>query len=169
MKDIASVGFIGVLKAAQVLELRKAEADYDLQPAAGENRCGEVAWLEFWTMQAWEIIDHINRNFFDFDIEGVEIPQYAKYREGDYFDWHMDKGPQTPHGARKLSLTVQLSEIDEYVGGKLEIYTGAEIIAAKSAAGSAIAFPSWILHRVTPIKRGIRRALVAWAYGPAFR
>jgi predicted 2-oxoglutarate/Fe(II)-dependent dioxygenase YbiX len=32
-----------------------------------------------------------------------------------------------------------------------------------------IAFPANVLHQVTPIRKGIRRTLVAWAVGPEFR
>jgi PKHD-type hydroxylase len=35
--------------------------------------------------------------------------------------------------------------------------------------GAIIAFPSFFLHRVTPIVSGVRKALVIWATGPAFR
>jgi PKHD-type hydroxylase len=35
--------------------------------------------------------------------------------------------------------------------------------------GSVICFPSFLAHRVSPVTRGLRRSLVAWAYGPAYR
>jgi predicted 2-oxoglutarate/Fe(II)-dependent dioxygenase YbiX len=35
--------------------------------------------------------------------------------------------------------------------------------------GSALTFPSVVPHRVTPVKSGVRRSLVAWACGPALR
>jgi PKHD-type hydroxylase len=30
-------------------------------------------------------------------------------------------------------------------------------------------FPSWSLHRVTPVTKGTRYSLVAWVSGPRFR
>ena len=35
--------------------------------------------------------------------------------------------------------------------------------------GTVIAFPSYVLHRVTPIESGTRKALVIWVAGPEFR
>ena len=35
--------------------------------------------------------------------------------------------------------------------------------------GAATVFPSYLAHRVAPVQSGVRRSLVAWAYGPAFR
>ena len=32
-----------------------------------------------------------------------------------------------------------------------------------------IAFPSYVLHRVTPIICGVRKAVVVWTTGPKFR
>ncbi len=35
--------------------------------------------------------------------------------------------------------------------------------------GAFIAFPSFLLHRVTPVTRGTRWSLVAWILGPRWR
>jgi hypothetical protein len=35
--------------------------------------------------------------------------------------------------------------------------------------GTVIAFPSCVLHRVTPITAGTRKSLVVWITGPKFR
>jgi len=35
--------------------------------------------------------------------------------------------------------------------------------------GMIVAFPSYVLHRVTPCTKGTRKAVVAWTTGPQFR
>jgi PKHD-type hydroxylase len=35
--------------------------------------------------------------------------------------------------------------------------------------GTIIVFPSTMLHRVSPITKGIRRSVVGWAMGPPLR
>jgi PKHD-type hydroxylase len=35
--------------------------------------------------------------------------------------------------------------------------------------GTALAFPAHLAHRVLPVETGLRRALIAWLHGPAFR
>ena len=170
MLEPAAVGFTGVLTPLQVKQLRDGEAGYDLKPAKTDRvdqRRGVVAWLDSWKNWAQDTLQAINDHAFGFDLDGIETPQYALYNAGDFFAWHMDKGAGEKH--RKLSMTVQLSEPSEYDGGELELRTGADIVTAPSESGSAIAFPSWILHRVTPVRRGVRRALVVWATGAAFR
>lgn len=116
----------------------------------------------------------LNGEFFNFDLYGfVEDMQYTRYRGAEdgpeHYDWHMDKGSIHP-AARKLSLVLQLSDPDEYEGGDLEFLTGSsQPIKARKEKGIITAFPSWVLHRVTPVTKGTRRSLVVWVAGPPFR
>ena len=112
----------------------------------------------------------LNAQFFDFDISGfVEDIQYMVYDSGgDHYTWHMDKG-NLNNPPRKLSMVMQLSDSDEYEGGDLEFMLGPDIIKAERTKGIIYMFPSWILHRVTPVTAGTRRSLVVWIAGPRFR
>lgn len=91
----------------------------------------------------------------------TEPIQLAEYGEGGAYGWHLDIGPGTA-AVRKLSISVQLSSPDDYDGGDLEIW-GAQAIDRNQ--GTAIVFPSFMLHRVRPVIRGMRRSLVGWAVG----
>jgi PKHD-type hydroxylase len=64
---------------------------------------------------------------------------------------------------------VQLSAPEDYDGGQLELRDGDEIVSGPRDAGTIVAFPSWVIHRVTPVTRGLRRSLVVWVGGPPFR
>ena len=76
----------------------------------------------------------------------------------------------TPAAARrKLTMVVQLSESDAYSGGVLELMPDANIHAAETGRGTATVFPSFVLHRVTPVTAGERWSLTIWSHGPAFR
>lgn len=114
----------------------------------------------------------INGQFFDFDLYGfVEDFQYTVYNgnNNDHYDWHMDKG-NTNHSPRKLSLVLQLSDPSEYEGGDLQLWTGGnEPITCEKKKGLLYAFPSFILHRVTPVTRGTRKSLVVWLAGNKFK
>jgi PKHD-type hydroxylase len=70
---------------------------------------------------------------------------------------------------RKLSLILQLSDATEYEGGELQLKDSSDHTAVERKKGHLIAFPSYLLHRVTPVTKGIRRSLVVWISGPAFR
>jgi len=115
-----------------------------------------------------KLIGDCNSDFFKFNLtEITEHIQYTVYNsdEQGYYDWHIDMGPDKAR--RKLSLVCQLSDPTEYEGGELQINTG-EIIIPEKEKGTVIIFPSYLLHRVTPVTKGTRRSLVLWIEGPAF-
>ena len=82
--------------------------------------------------------------------------------------WHQDYGGPLSI-SRKLSLVVQLSDPFEYEGGNLQIKTGQEEQNVRKQRGLIVAFPSYVLHQVTPVTTGSRQSLVAWVSGPAFK
>jgi PKHD-type hydroxylase len=70
---------------------------------------------------------------------------------------------------RKLSLVMQLSDPYEYEGGELQLKTGHNDITIPKQKGLVTIFPSFTLHRVTPLTSGTRRTLVVWVAGPPFK
>ena len=84
--------------------------------------------------------------------------------------------PGALHGKiRKLSMSVSLSDSQEYNGGNLEFDFRAisknKPWACKeiNSKGSVVVFPSFLWHRVTPVTRGIRYSLVSWHTGDPFK
>lgn len=107
-----------------------------------------------------EAIDRANLAVYRFDLNGMERLQLSEYENGEEYGWHLDIASE--RSLRKLSVVVQLSDPNDYDGGDLEFWgTG----TADKKQGTLIAFPSYLLHRVTPVTRGVRRSLVAWAVG----
>ncbi len=102
-----------------------------------------------------------------FQLSGLVEPlQIAHYGVGDRFDWHTDLGLRETAG-RKLSLTLQLSDSEDYEGGDLE-FIGIHAKKPARALGTVLIFPSFLAHRVTEVTRGVRMSVVAWAYGSSF-
>lgn len=114
-----------------------------------------------------DMVNEINSHFFKFDLQALgQGLQYTEYRAPtQHYSWHIDKGV----GVRKLSMSIQLSDPDEYEGGDLEILIGGDPIKLKKEKGTAFFFPSYVLHRVTPVTAGTRKSLVCWVSGPPFR
>lgn len=139
-------------------------------------RRSETGWMELNqdTTFIYDTLGFISRQlngqFFDFDLFGfVEHLQYTVYRDnGGHYDWHLDRG-DCRMAPRKLSLVLQLSDPSEYEGGDLELSVGADPIQIERKKGLVVAFPSFVLHRVTPVTSGTRRSLVVWLSGPKFR
>lgn len=95
-----------------------------------------------------------------------EPVQVLRYDEGGHFRrWHTDGGLDRID-QRLISVSVELSDAADYEGGTLEIVPDLVGRPRTLPRGGAIFFPSRALHRVTPVTRGTRRALVAWT-GPA--
>lgn len=110
-----------------------------------------------------------NRQYYGFELSGIlEELQFAEYGTEDHFNWHMDFGRgEISH--RKLSVTAQLSDPADYEGGDLEFMINDRTITAPRTQGTIIVFPSFVMHRVTPVTKGVRRSVVAWASGQPFR
>lgn len=104
---------------------------------------------------------------YKFDLYGFfQGAQVGTYYENGYYDWHPDMGGgNTSH--RKLSISVILSRPDEFAGGDLEFMcVGGKVPRAQ---GVAIVFPSYLIHRVSPVTSGTRISLVSWISGPPLR
>jgi PKHD-type hydroxylase len=72
---------------------------------------------------------------------------------------------------RKLSISIQLTNPEEYEGGELKLYDGDEdkTNVMDKTQGTLIIFPSYVLHEVMPVTKGTRNSLVAWVTGPQFK
>lgn len=141
-------------------------------------RRAELAWLDERPGAEW-VMDRIvatvaraNREAFDFALsdfaESAQVARYGAERAG-HFGWHSDIGAGAVAVRRKLTMVVQLSDPAEYEGGVLEIWPDGSVRQAEAAQGAATVFPSFHLHRVTPVTAGERWSLTIWAHGPAFR
>jgi PKHD-type hydroxylase len=66
-------------------------------------------------------------------------------------------------------MTLCLNE--NYEGGYFQINVGkeSEPLFIQAKKGRAIFFPSFMIHRVTPVTLGTRRSLVVWVLGPKFK
>lgn len=107
-------------------------------------------------------------------LSGCESAQVAAYAPGEHHDWHVDT---LSHGdrVRKLSVVLQLDPADAYVGGDVQLSrfgapspTPLALPRELREQGSVLVFPAYLLHRVTPVTSGLRRALVAWVLGPRY-
>jgi|TARA_R100000455_G_C6253218_1_gene109537 PKHD-type hydroxylase len=123
---------------------------------------------------------------WNFKIDGNESFQFTKYKKGQFYGWHCDSflEPFSNHvmpwlngKVRKLSVTVSLSDPSEYEGGELQFdYRNggdknvSNIVTCKEIKekGSLVVFPSFVWHRVKPVKKGVRYSLVIWHCGLPF-
>lgn len=131
------------------------------------RKTGRHRWLY---QRFWEAAQELNRLYFGVQlsyIEGnIQIARYASTDQG-FYNWHTDFGDIAPN--RKLSISVQLSHPDDYEGGDLELFFRDPVYQMERTRGAFIAFPSFAVHRVTPVTKGTRWSLVAWVSGARWR
>lgn len=117
------------------------------------------------------LVAEVNRASFRLDLadfgESAQIARYGSEDQG-HFGWHSDIGAGHWAAQRKLTVVVQLSDPQDYDGGGLDLQPDSTTTEAPRDRGAAALFPSFTLHRVTPVTRGERWSLTLWAHGPAF-
>jgi PKHD-type hydroxylase len=142
-------------------------------------RESQISWLgakpelqPIWEKLAVAVAE-VNRRFFHFDLTGFHEPMQLGLYTGEtqgHYDWHTDASPSDTHVPRKLSLSMLLSDPSEFEGGEFQVKTCNDAVQTlDTQKGRAWFFPSYTLHRVAPVTKGVRRSLVLWVGGPAFR
>jgi len=139
------------------------------------TRTSHISWIPFKTMpEMYKDIEgtmkKTNGNHFGFDgMQITEQAQYTEYPSGGFYDWHMDSDVNFAHEptVRKISMTCLLSHESEFEGGELQIERDKNKV--KLVQGQAIFFASFLLHRVAPVTRGVRKSLVMWFGGPPLK
>ena len=162
-----------IIRIGESLKVDQARISGDL--VNSDYRDSQTSWLFPNEMTGWIFerltgaILQTNAQWFRFDLTGLyQGLQFTKYEAPtQHYTWHQDSGPTC--GIRKLSMSLQLSDPDDYEGGDLEFMIGAEPGKFERKRGLMAFFPSWTLHRVTPVTKGTRYSLVAWVSGPPFR
>ena len=66
-------------------------------------------------------------------------------------------------------MVLQLSDSKDYEGGDLMLMHSNTPNIIEKKKGYLVAFPSYVLHEVTPVTKGERYSLVAWIHGPNLR
>jgi PKHD-type hydroxylase len=155
-----------------------------------KTRDSDIAWLDdLWIYnQVHPFIHAANESAgWNFEWDYSEACQFTKYKKGQYYGWHIDSWDgaynkpedKNLHGKiRKLSVTVSLSDPNDYEGGELEFDCRNERFGKKKnlltcneikPRGSIVVFPSFVWHRVKPVTKGTRYSLVIWNIGNPFK
>jgi PKHD-type hydroxylase len=174
--------FTNVLTEEEILKLKtigeslfKEKGTVTDQGNETSARISEVSWIDSNENTLWlyekiaGLVITANESMWQFDLSGYhDSLQYTTYNGGGgHYDWHTDVGPKMAN--RKISCVLQLSNTDEYTGGDLQLNGGNGVIDAPKDYNTLIIFPSFVLHRVTPVLTGTRKSLVTWLAGPTLK
>ena len=138
-------------------------------------RINKISWIptDHWIagMMA-HFINQANILYFQYDIHTwSDKIQYTVYdTPGAKYNWHSDHMPSIYHKNMWRKLSISLCLDDDYVGGELQLLNGHKHMETiKMKCGDAVIFSSDMMHRVRPIKSGVRSCLVGWYAGPKFK
>jgi PKHD-type hydroxylase len=139
-------------------------------------RKSRIGWLHMNDSHEWlydklmNMVVEANQNVWGFDLHtAADAIQYTEYLGGGgHYDYHLDLSTGAS-SLRKVSVIVQLSDPTSYEGGKFQILRSKEEETLPDKQGAVLIFPSYILHRVTPVLSGTRRSLVMWVGGSHYR
>ena len=138
-------------------------------------RDSKISWLyptdniDWVFRRVTDITLNLNERFFKFDLFGLnEGFQFTNYEapSGKYGK-HVDRAMNMP--VRKLSISIQLTDPEEYEGGELYLYDDDKGSVMDKTQGTLIIFPSYVLHEVMPVTKGTRNSLVTWVTGKQFK
>lgn len=165
-KDLQYGNIAGASEGEELFNKRNSKVNFF-------NRNEETSWI-FDRLNF--IIQSSNERFYGFNLNGYDSFQFTTYsgEEHGKYDWHMDMEiGHYPYGRepRKLSLSMLLTDESEFEGGEFQINVSdsESPITVPLKKGRAIIFPSYIIHRVTPVTKGVRKSLVVWVVGPKFQ
>ena len=161
-------------------------------------RESEICWVHDnniyqQTLSLMKIANHVSG--WDFKITGQEDIQFTKYESEGKYDWHIDgwsdrycarsftfdtpknlnetSSPTLINTTRKISCSVLLN--DDFSGGEFDTaYLDVGPLEIKKQEikpkqGDMIVFPSYLAHRVRPVRVGTRYSLVLWFAGPPLK
>lgn len=171
-----------IVKLGELFEFHKAKI------GGGEERDGvvdedyrdtDITWIEpndktYWIFDRMnEIVAYLNFMHFQMDLDRFDGFQYSKYKIGGHYKRHNDVVHNPDHGLyRKLSMSVMLTDPEEYEGGALVLDVNGNRdtpFKVKPKKGEMILFYSHIPHMVEPVTSGKRISLVTWALGEKVR
>ena len=104
-----------------------------------------------------KIFESAANNIWGFDVteihDALQYTLYPRELEDSYYHSHRDAGLH--YWYRKISMTIQLSDPDEFEGGGFEIEDpggdGEWISTPHTQQGDMIMFPSILRHRALPV------------------
>lgn len=147
-----------------------------------EDRKSNIKWIPQNPEWQWlyakliSMASEANKEVWGFDLHSTpEEIQYTEYESNELgkYDWHQDIGDGML-STRKVSITVQLSNSNEYEGGDLCFWRGGDsldtnTVIAPRGKGNVVIFPSYLLHSVKPVTKGTRKSFVLWLGGGHYK
>jgi PKHD-type hydroxylase len=109
----------------------------------------------------------LNNQFWKYNVTHSNQTEFLMYDVNGKYEAHVDTFHGHSDETRKLTALAILN--DDFEGGKFYLMNSHEKIYPPQEKGDIIVFPSFIVHGVEPVTKGIRYTVVTWMVGPYFK
>jgi len=108
-----------------------------------------------------------NHYWWKYDITHSNQTEFLMYNPEGHYVSHVDTFHYHGDNTRKLTVVAFLN--DDFEGGKFFINAAGAPVYPPQEKGTVIVFPSYMVHGVEPVTKGIRYSCVTWLLGPYFK
>ena len=110
---------------------------------------------------------NLNYEYWQYAVTHSNQTEFLMYEEGGKYEAHVDTEHKHSDTTRKLTALAILN--DDFEGGKFFLQVANKKLYPPQEKGTIIVFPSYMLHGVEPVTKGIRYTVVTWLVGPYFK
>jgi len=108
-----------------------------------------------------------NNYWWQYNITHANQTEFLIYKPNGHYNPHVDTFHIHGNETRKLTVLAFLN--DDYEGGKFFLNSHGTIKYPKQSKGTVLVFPSYMIHGVEPVTKGVRYSCVTWLVGPYFK
>jgi hypothetical protein len=109
----------------------------------------------------------INHEVWQYHITHSNQSEFLMYDINGKYETHTDTFHTRSNETRKLTVLAFLN--DDFEGGKFYIQNSHKRMYPQQTPGTVLVFPSFMLHGVEPVTKGIRYSIVTWMVGEYFK
>jgi hypothetical protein len=108
-----------------------------------------------------------NHYWWQYNITHSNQSEFLMYGPKGHYNAHVDTFHSHDNETRKLTVLAFLN--DDFEGGKFFINADGNQYYPPQEKGTVLVFPSFMVHGVEPVTKGIRYSVVTWMVGPYFK
>lgn len=108
-----------------------------------------------------------NNYWWKYNITHANQTEFLIYKIDGHYNPHIDTIHQHSNETRKLTVLAFFN--DNYEGGKFFLNADGNPYYPPQKKGTVLVFPSYMVHGVEPVTKGIRYSCVTWLVGPYFK
>jgi len=108
-----------------------------------------------------------NNYWWQYTITHANQTEFLIYKPDGHYNPHVDTFHAHSNETRKLTALAFLN--DDFEGGKFFLNANGNLYYPPQKKGTVLVFPSYMIHGVEPVTKGIRYSVVTWLVGPYFK